>query len=256
MREPQRIGDLAATAFRDATSASKTMGNCSIRVDEIVLCARCGRNEATIVAHAGLREFKVCPECYHRRQAHRQYARERNQIIRTTVPVRYRDAHFRRISGEVVERMTKARTGMVLYGPPGTGKTYAACAYLRWWIVTRLRRPVRTTWDRLLLEIRSCFKDGATKSELDTIKPYMEADLLVLEDIGATTGMATAESDFSLRVLMVILDYRIENMLPTCITTNKTRESFGKSFNPRIASRLHLMTWIGIGGGDKREGDK
>jgi len=49
-----------------------------------------------------------------------------------------------------------------------------------------------------------------------------------------------------------IIDKIGEHGWPTFISTNKSKENLNKSFDERIASRLSLFKWIGIGGADRR----
>lgn len=175
------------------------------------------------------------------------------EALHVVIPPLYRGARLSHIAAKVREKMS-GRLGCVLYGPTGTGKSYASCAWLRQVIIDNPQAPVlRVTWDMLLLQIRQSFKADSRQTELEVLQPYLNACLLSLEDIGATVGIEKAETDFSNRVLMVLLDHRMEQLTPTIITTNKTQESLAKSMNPRITSRLSALSWVGIGGGDKRK---
>jgi len=80
----------------------------------------------------------------------------------------------------------------------------------------------------------------------------LTCDLLVLEDLGTSKSIGVAESDFSLRTVLALIDSRIENCLPTIITTNKSIENLAASFDDRIASRLSGFKIIKIDGADKR----
>ena len=195
--------------------------------------------------------FWACQECRQRRRERREYTERARARIDACIPPLYCGARIGQVGPRVAGLMAH-RFGAVLFGPTGTGKTHAVCAYLRSRALLVGGTFARTTWDKLLLEIRQAFGPTAKQSELDVVQPYMDADLLAIEDVGATVGLERAETDFSNRVLMVLLDHRMECLSPTIITTNKTQESLAKSVNPRIASRLQAFPWIGIGGKDKR----
>jgi len=109
----------------------------------------------------------------------------------------------------------------------------------------------RIIYENLCLEIRDTY--NTVHSERHLIKRYQEVDKLLLEDVGTTVGMGGQESDFSLRTFLLILDYRLEHCKPTFITTNKSVDELGKSFDERVASRLReACEIIPVSGRDKR----
>jgi DNA replication protein DnaC len=142
--------------------------------------------------------------------------------------------------------------GLFLWGPPGVGKSYSLCAIAHWlyflgWDVARI------TYEMLALQIRDSYKPGSTQTELDVLKPLMAADKLILEDVGTTVTVGKVESDFSLRTFLVLLDSRLEHCRATYVTSNKSIEELGKSFDQRIASRLQqACKVIRLEGKDKR----
>ena len=79
----------------------------------------------------------------------------------------------------VVER------GLFFVGDPGVGKTHLAVAILKQVIVTRGARGIFYDTRDLLKVIRSTYNDANKTTELDVLRPVMEADLLVLDDLGA-----------------------------------------------------------------------
>ena len=76
--------------------------------------------------------------------------------------------------------------------------------------------------------------------------------MLFIEDVGATRGIESKETDFSLRTLLVLLDIRMEHCKPTYISTNKSVENIAKSFDSRIGDRLRTFTIIKMSGESKR----
>ncbi|MHC4639400.1 MAG: hypothetical protein ACYTBV_18140, partial [Planctomycetota bacterium] len=109
----------------------------------------------------------------------------------------------------------------------------------------------RISYESLCLEIRDTYNTG--RSERDLVKRYQDVDKLLIEDVGTTVGMGSQESDFSLRILLLILDYRLEHCKPTFITTNKSVDELGKSFDERVGSRLRgSCQIIPVSGKDKR----
>jgi DNA replication protein DnaC len=105
----------------------------------------------------------------------------------------------------------------------------------------------------LCLFIRDTYKTGSKKTELEVIQPYLNCDCLFIDDVGSTTGIGKDESDFSVRTFYVLLDTRLEQCRPTFISANKTEKNLATSFGERIASRLSMFKWLGVGGRDKRK---
>ncbi len=140
--------------------------------------------------------------------------------------------------------------GLFLWGGAGVGKTHSLAALMRKFILSGLSVK-RVQWDKLCLEIRSTF--GGNGSELRVLEKYTDCDKLLIEDIGTTTSIDKQESDFNLRTLLLILDDRIENCKPTFITSNKSPEQIGKSFDSRIESRIYAAcVVVPVSGQDKR----
>jgi DNA replication protein DnaC len=142
--------------------------------------------------------------------------------------------------------------GLMLTGPAGVGKTYAMAALIRYFLMLG-RSIIRVGYDRLCLQIRDAYRHGSTRNEAAIIREFETVDLLFIEDLGTTVGDHSQESDWSLRTLLLILDNRLEYTKPTFITTNKTVEELGHSFDQRVASRLYqACEIIPVGGKDKR----
>lgn len=172
------------------------------------------------------------------------------------IPERYRDATIEQIPKAIrktFEELPEDK-GLYFWGSPGIGKTYSLCAITRklffdGWDVARV------TYEMLALKIRGTYREGSTITELDVIKPMIEVDKLILEDVGTTISIGQQESNFSLRTFLIILDQRLENCRATYVSSNKSIEELGKSFDQRIASRLQqACEIIQLKGQDKRIG--
>lgn len=118
--------------------------------------------------------------------------------------------------------------GMYLYGPTGSGKTHLAAAIantllkkgvsVKWWNVTSLYNAIKETFGTPDTGIMSGCKS---------------AGLLILDDLGTekTTGW-TAETAYD------IINSRIDNLLPTIITSNLTLSDLSRLADSRLVSRL------------------
>jgi len=170
------------------------------------------------------------------------------------IPKRYEHATIENIPEAIRKTFEKLPDdkGLMLWGSPGTGKTYSLCAIARkhfydGWDVARV------TYEMLALQIRKTYQEGSKTTELDIIKPLIEVDRLILEDVGTTISIGQQESDFSLRTFLLLLDQRLEHYRATFVSSNKSIEELGKSFDQRIASRLQeACEVIQLKGQDRR----
>jgi len=105
----------------------------------------------------------------------------------------------------------------------------------------------------MCLRIRSSYAPKATETEYDILKEYRSKQVLWIEDIGSMTGVSEQEGNFSNQTLLSVLDHRHDHCLPLYLTTNKSPDELGKSFDERIASRLKVVcSVIALTGEDKR----
>jgi DNA replication protein DnaC len=164
---------------------------------------------------------------------------EREHSIAAVIPPLYLQAKIEHLPDKllaIIKNLPESK-GLFLWGAPGVGKTYALAALAREYIAQGFT-VARTGYELLCLRIRDSFKPKSVETELSIIKPYLEANKLFIEDVGTTKSEGNIESDFSVRTLLVLLDYRLENCLPTFLTTNRPVEELSKTFDARIASRL------------------
>jgi len=141
-----------------------------------------------------------------------------------------------------------------LMGSVGTGKTHLAVAALQQ-IMKETRPSVHgrfADFTSLVLEIQMTF-DGSGSSRA-ILKPLVEADLLVLDELGA--GKTTP---WVMDLLYYLVNTRYLEGRVTIFTTNfsdhpkNNQESLSDRVSQRIRSRLHEMCRpVSLLGGDYR----
>lgn len=164
-----------------------------------------------------------------------------------------RAAH--RKAARLVEQFPVADKGLLFYGDAGVGKTHLAVALMKDAIVTKGARAVFYETRELLKLVRDTYTAGSDATELDVLKPVMEADLLVLDDLGAEK-----KSEWVDETLGLVINTRYSERRLTVLTTNlrdvENTEpgSFAYHLGLRTRSRLKEMCeWMPIEGVDTRE---
>ena len=107
--------------------------------------------------------------------------------------------------------------GLVIVGPVGVGKTHLAVAILAELVDTMGARGVFCDFTDLLARIQASFSRGSEESEDEILAVYREADLLVLDELGARRP-----TDWARDVLYGLLNTRYNRNRISILTTNYT----------------------------------
>ena len=137
---------------------------------------------------------------------------------------------------------------VVMYGAHGTGKTRMAWEIARkcvpqdahfavggiGWNAARKERPaIYTTAVGLFLEIRDTFRPESEFSEMQVVKKYTDAGLLVIDEV-----QERGETDFENKKLTTIIDARYAYERPTILITNYSRERLAATLSPAVLDRI------------------
>lgn len=122
-----------------------------------------------------------------------------------------------------VEQYPAIRKGLYLYGGFGVGKSFMVAALAH---DLSEKRGVSSTllhYPSFVIDVKNAIGDGNVKTLVDEIKL---SEVLILDDIGAEQSTAWVRDE----ILQVILQYRMQENLPTFFTSNFNFEDLEKHF--------------------------
>ena len=122
-----------------------------------------------------------------------------------------------------VEQYPTIRKGIYLYGDFGVGKSFMVAALAH---DLSEKRGVSSTllhYPSFVIDVKNAISDGNVKTLVDEIKL---SEVLILDDIGAEQSTAWVRDE----ILQVILQYRMQENLPTFFTSNFNFEDLEKHF--------------------------
>ncbi|WP_156021536.1 primosomal protein DnaI [Streptococcus ruminantium] len=114
---------------------------------------------------------------------------------------------------DFVKHFEEKPKALYIYGNFGIGKSYLMAYLANLLSKTYLQSTTMLHYPTFVVDIKNAIKDGSVKERIDEIKM---AQVLVLDDIGAEQHSPWVRDD----VLQVILQYRMQENLPTFFTSN------------------------------------
>lgn len=120
--------------------------------------------------------------------------------------------------------------GIFFTGPVGSGKTYLAASIANELIEARLQVLFIVVPD-LLDELRATYKSDA--NELDLLDAARTIPILILDDLGAHNY-----TEWTRNRIYSIINYRLNEHLPTVITTNLSLDEMEHYIGIRTTSRI------------------
>jgi DNA replication protein DnaC len=160
----------------------------------------------------------------------------------------------------VQEFNSRDGAGLLLVGGIGTGKTHLAVGILKELIAARGSACLFCDYRELLKQIQNSYNDSVKATELQVLRPVFEAEVLLLDELGAVKP-----SEWVWDTVSLILNTRYNDNRTTIITTNfadepaasvarppslsparaaAREETLGDRIGERMRSRLHEMCRI------------
>ena len=157
-----------------------------------------------------------------------------------------------------VEAFPVVDRGLLLHGRPGVGKTHLAIGILKQVIRTKGAKGYFFETMKLLAQVRDTYNRSVESTEMGVLSPALDADLLVLDDLGAGPNDYSA---WAKEMLGLVVNTRYNNSKPTIFTTNlrdspdsTDRNTLVYQLGVRTRSRLlEMCEFVEIQGADVRE---
>ena len=160
-----------------------------------------------------------------------------------------------------VEEYPLEGNGLLIIGSIGAGKTHLAVGIIKELVVSKGVGCLFYDYRELLKQIQNSYNDSVKATELDVLRPVFDAEVLVLDELGAVKPTEWVWDTVSL-----ILNTRYNDKRTTIITTNfpdesgqdaanassefaraqrsARKETLGDRIGERMRSRLHEMCRI------------
>lgn len=157
-----------------------------------------------------------------------------------------------------VEKFSELQHGLLFTGPVGVGKTHLGVAVLRALMENYGLRARFADYRDLLRDIQDSYNPVSETSELQVLRPLLDADVLLLDELGARRPTAWVRD-----TVTHIVNDRYNRERITLITTNygddgdSSRASLEERIGERLRSRLYEMCdVVPLLGADFRKGMK
>ena len=141
-----------------------------------------------------------------------------------------------------------AGTGLLLTGSIGVGKTHLAVGIVKELIQERGVQGLFCDYRELLKEVQNSYNQKVSATELEVLRPVFEAEVLVLDELGASKP-----SEWVWDTVAHILNSRYNDRRTTIITTNYQNEG---SLLSAPAKRGGATRELESGGRDITLGDR
>lgn len=212
--------------------------------DEPEVCSKCYGSGMEIVPGKGARRC----EC-------RKQKSHSNLIEKAKIPKRYENCHFHsyrvlnpsqdrafRFASKLTMDYPAIERGLLLMGTVGVGKTHLAVSILKG-LTERGFTCLFYEFGALLKSIQDSYNSVSQTSELKVLQPIFDAEVLVLDEIGASKP-----TDWVRDTMANIINTRYNDKKLTIFTTNylderqsERDETLEDRVGVRLRSRLYEM---------------
>lgn len=212
--------------------------------EEIDVCKKCNGSGKEVVKGRGARDC----ECKLRKAQNRLFGLAR-------IPRRYELCHFTnfkqrnlsqgrayKLSFDMAMQYPQVERGLLFMGSVGVGKTHLAVSILCG-LIEKGVNCLFYEFGSLLKEIQNSYSPISKTSELSVLQPIFDAEVLVLDELGASKP-----TDWVRDTMMLIINTRYNDKKLTIFTTNyldnrrrDTEETLEDRIGARLRSRLYEM---------------
>ncbi len=219
-------------------------------------CAVCGGTGWRTIPATTLEDGNIKPQQVTRCACHIG-ARADRLLEKAQIPARYEHCTLESFNIEFNEYPVR-NTGLLFIGPVGIGKTHLAVGIIKLLMEQKGVRCLFSDYRELLKEIQNSYNANVNATELGILRPVFEADVLVLDELGAVKP-----SEWVWDTVSLIINSRYNERKTTIITTNYPNrapasaeaetnllkrvvreETLGDRIGERMRSRLHEMCRI------------
>ena len=164
-----------------------------------------------------------------------------------------------RLAKKFVDGFPLEQKGLVFYGPTGVGKTHLAVGLLKAVIRDKGARGYFFQTTELLRLVRETYNRSVDETEMEILRPVLDADVLVLDDLGVEKT-----SEWVQETLGLVINTRYNARRSTIVTSNlrdpidnTDMNSFMVQLGVRSRSRLlEMCEWVEVQGTDVRDVDR
>lgn len=177
-------------------------------------------------------------------------------------------------AGRFVEEYPAEKRGLLFIGSIGVGKTHLAVGIIQELIRSKGIPCLFCDYRNLLKEIIDSYNPSVEATELEVLRPVINAEVLVLDELGAVKP-----TQWVWETVSYVINHRYNEQLTTIVTTNLPAlpsgaargsqknysqaeisardETLGDRITDRMLSRLHEMCFvITLAGNDFRTGPR
>lgn len=164
-----------------------------------------------------------------------------------------------RLAKKFVDSFPAGQKGIVFHGPTGVGKTHLAIGLLKAVIRDKGARGYFFQTTELLRLVRETYNRAVEETEMEVLRPVLEADVLVLDDMGVEKT-----SEWVHETLGLVINTRYNARRATIITSNladvvdQNNKDYINSFLYQLGGRtrsrmLEMCEWVEVQGADIRD---